>query len=91
MRCEINAKVKVWLAYFSLLSCFKTFKTSAERLEQRFAYLSPRMLGIVFASTETRVLYFYWLQMDCGAMDNSGSTSVASIQGLSKLKRKYYA
>jgi hypothetical protein len=49
------------------------------------------MLGIVFASIDVQVLYFYWLQMDCGAMDNSGSTSVASIQGLSKLKRKHYA
>lgn len=80
MGCKINAKVKVGHAYFRLLSCVKTFQTSAERFEQRFACLSLRMLGIVFASTETQVLYFYWLQMDCGAMDNSGSTSIAIIK-----------
>jgi len=91
MRCEINAKVKIWRSYLKLLSCFKLFKTGADRFDQAFAFPSLRILGIVFASIEVQVLYLYWLQMDCDAMDNSGSTSVASIQGLSKLKRKHHA
>lgn len=42
------------------------------------------MLGIVFASTETQVLYSYWFQMDCGTMDNSGSIIKATVLDVMK-------
>ena len=35
MGCEINAKVKVWRAYFRLLSCFKTFQASVHHCHEK--------------------------------------------------------